>query len=398
MPFLRACIVFLLGAAVGMGAEVRTLAGMTLTGDIVKLSEKEVVVKTAEGEVATPITQVLTIDLGPANNLLPANAKYRDVELMDGTVLHCGDVQFKGKEVKLTTVAGQEVKAPLAALRYYIGDAHDAKIMQSVRERFLTKRRTHDILIAKTADGQLNGLEGTLGDADDKGETIEFELTGSGKKVQLALTRVQGMVFSRTIRGDLPEAVCKLTDNHKNTVVASGLALTPTGLTVTTPYGAKIDYTTSMVARLDFSTGKLTFLSDLEPSKVVETNNLDRVEHYRKDQNLDGEKIRLGGEKYDKGLSLHAYTELEYKLDGEYEFFQAVIGVDDLVGGADGHTIVRLEGDGKEITSWKIARKDNPLKVKVPIKDVHRLKVVVASGDLLDLGKHVTLADAKVSK
>lgn len=253
------------------------------------------------------------------------------------------------------------------------------------------------MLIAKTPDGQLNGLEGTLGNADEKGETIEFQLAG-GNEVQIALTRAAVLIFLRTPDANMPLPICKIIDNYRNTVAASGLTLTPAGLTITTPSGAKIDYPQQQVARLDFSKGKLTFLSDLEPSKVVETNNLDRVEHYRKDLNLDGEKIRLDSVKYDKGLSLHAYTELEYKLDGEYQVFQAVIGVDDLVGGSDGPTLIRLEGDGREIKTWKITRKDKPIPVKLSVKDVQRLKITVASGDLLDLGKHASLADAKVSK
>jgi hypothetical protein len=396
MRAIRILLVLLACAPAGLGADLRTLEGKTISGDLVRFTEKEVVVKGAEGEVSTPLEQVLTIDLAPAKDLLPRDAKYKDVELTDGTLLHCSQVEVKGKEVKLVTLAEQEIKVPLAAISYVIGDAHDPKVVQTIKERFLGKRRSRDVLIARAADGQLNGLEGTLGAADAKGETIEFELAGSDRKVPLALTRVQGMIFQRPPDATVP--ICKVIDNYRNAVAASSLSLGPAGLIVTTPCGAKIEYATQLVARLDFSKGKLSFLSDLEPARVVETNNLDRVEHYRRDQSLDGDKIRMDNVKYDKGLSLHAYTELEYKLDGEYQSLQAVIGVDDLVGGSDGPTIVRVEGDGKEIKRWTVTRKDKPMPIKVSIRDVHRLKIIVASGDLLDLGKHVSLADAKVSK
>ncbi len=67
------------------------------------------------------------------------------------------------------------------------------------------------------------------------------------------------------------------------------------------------------VARLDFNIGKLTFLSDLEPAKVVERSGIGLITHYRKDANLDGEPILLE-KQHAKGLSLHAHTELSYQL------------------------------------------------------------------------------------
>jgi hypothetical protein len=402
MSSRRALLAFFLCAAVVSGAELRIQkdgATQKITGDLVGLTEKQVVIKSGTEEITVPIDQVLTLDLKADDKLFPRNAKYSDVELTDGTLLHCKKVDIKGKEVELTTLAGQQIKVPLEEIGYVIGEAHEPKNVQTVQTQFLGgKRRSRDILLAKGADGQINGLPGTLGDADPKGETIAFTREGSNTKLQVPLARAAGMIFLRTPKADAAIPVCKLTDNHKNTVMVSTVALTPAGLTVSTPSGAKIEYPRELVAQLDFSKGKLTYLSDLTPAEVVETNNLDRVEHYRRNENLEGEKLTLAGTAYDKGLALHAYTALTYRLDGDYQFFSAVIGVDDNVGGSDGPTLVRLEGDGREIKTWTVARKDKPLTVRIPVRDVHRLKVVVSSGELLDLGKHVNLADAKLSK
>lgn len=395
MPLRSALFGLFLCTLAVSGAELKTLDGTTITGELLSLNDKEAVIRSGADTITTPIEKVLTIDLAPAANRMPKDAKYKDVELIDGTLLHCEAVTYQGKQVKLTTLARQEVEVPLASVRYVVGDAHDSKVAGAFKE-FLAKRRATDILVARGPDGQLNGLDGTLGDADDKGDTIDFTLANSDRKVQVSLTKVQGMIFVRKPADKVP--ICKIEDNYRNVVMVGSVTLAPAGLTVETPAGAKLTYAKDLVSRLDFSRGKLTFLSDLKPVKVVETSVLDRVEPHRRDQNLDGEKMRLDNVKYDKGLALHAHTELEYDLGGEYEFFQAVIGVDDLVGGSDGPTIVRLEGDGRELKSWTVSRKDKPLQVKVPLRDVRRLKIIVTSGDLLDLGKHVNLADAKVSK
>ncbi len=92
--------------------------------------------------------------------------------------------------------------------------------------------------------------------------------------------------------------------------------------------GCRVEYPLALVARLDYTKDKLAFLSDLEPVKVVEKSSFDRIDHYRRDKNLDDTPLRLGGKNHPKGLALHAYTELVYDLDGKYKEFKALLGVD----------------------------------------------------------------------
>ena len=54
--------------------------------------------KTDAGAVATPMSQVLAVNLRAVKLLDPA-AKYTDVHLLDDTVIHCKDVEFQGKDV-----------------------------------------------------------------------------------------------------------------------------------------------------------------------------------------------------------------------------------------------------------------------------------------------------------
>ncbi len=130
---------------------------------------------------------------------------------------------------------------------------------------------------------------------------------------------------------------------------------------------------------------------------MVEKSTLDRVEHYRRDRNLDDGPIRLGGEKFGKGLALHARTELVFDLGGRFREFKAVVGVDDLVGG-ESQAVLRIDGDGRELFSGVVTRKDKPRPVAFEVKGVRQLRIVVGSQGLLDLGDHVDLADARVSK
>src|SRR5262249_22283605 len=146
---------------------------------------------------------------------------------------------------------------------------------------------------------------------------------------------------------------------------------------------------------LDYNLGKLTFLSDLEPARVVEKSGSGLVTHYRKDMNLDGEPLVLNTRSFAKGLSMHSYTELEYNLGGKYKDFKAILGVDTRVG--ESQALVTIECDGARVFSEKVSAKDRrPLALNV--RDVNRLRIIVSSRNFLDLHDHATLAEARVSQ
>ena len=380
--------------------------GTSVTGDLVDISNKAIVIKTATDQVVTPLEQAVDLKLADIRN--PGqDSKYADVELTDGTLLHCTQFVIKGKEVELTLLANLQVKVPLGAISFIQRDANEEKTRSEWKERFLNRKRSHDLIIARvkpagTAEDVLDAQEGTLGNADEEGKSIEF-LTASGARRMLALSRMQGMIFQRGPDPNAAPVLCKFYDTQANLLMVSSLAWNDKKITITTPAGATINFPIDLVGRLDFSKGKLTYLSDdafwkNDKVKVIQSSTEDHIEKPRRDKNLDDLPIRLGGTPYVRGLSAHSRTKMEFALNGDYREFKAVIGVDDQLEGDDSPTVVTIEGDGRELLTLTITRKDKPRPVTLNIKDVQRLRLVVGSGDLLDLGKHVDFADAKVSK
>ena len=94
----------------------------------------------------------------------------------------------------------------------------------------------------------------------------------------------------------------------------------------------------------------------------MQTSNFDFVDTYRRDKNLDNGPLRIYGELYAIGLALHAHTELEYDLKGDYREFHAIAGIDQSVGGVGGPVVLVIEGviDGetKELYKKTFTRKD----------------------------------------
>jgi len=407
MPLCRSFLILLLCVSVGWSAEVRTLKGEVLKGNVTNISEKDITLLQGDTRTDVPVSQVLQVDFAEPGRL-PADARYSDVELTDGTLLHCGRVLIKGKQAELTLLGGQEVKVPLATVASILNDAQNEAFRKEWASRLARKRRRDVIAVRKKDEDNpgnviVSGLEGTAGEGDESGAKIEFSVRISESKSisrTFALATIHGLIFLREPDPKAPPVLCRLTDMQRDLVVAASANSTATGLEVVTPAGARIEYKNDSLARLDYSKGKLTFLSDLEPSKVAETSTDEVVYNYKRDRNLENGPLRLAGISYARGLALHATTELEYDLGGDYREFKAVAGIDEQVGGIEGPTQLRIEGDGKELYSKIFNRLDKtrPETITLNIKDVQKLRIVVSSGDLLDLGKHLDLADAKVSK
>jgi NPCBM/NEW2 domain len=398
----------LLAPVITFGADLQTLAGKKVTGDLVSVDDKAVVIKTPAGDVRTPLADLLEINFSNAPAQLPG--KYNLVELTDGTLLHCADFKIKGKELEMTVLPDLPVKVPLPSVFYVLRNAQEPKIKQQWQS-ILAERGKRDVfyLLKKTDQGdKLDGLDGTFGDADAQGERIEFELASTGTKRRLPIEQLQALLFANRIEGIVPQTVCRVRDTHGNQVVAQKLSLTERGLAVMTVSGPVVVLPgTERLTKLDFSKGKLAYLSDLEPVHKEQTSTEDRPEPYGRNRNLDNAPIVLEVEEagkrhtreFAKGLTLHSRTVLVYDLNAEYKEFKAVLGIDAAVV-TPSNVKVTVEGDGKELFAVEFKRADKVKPVMLDVKGVRLLRITVApaEGEMLDDGKQLTLADALVTK
>jgi hypothetical protein len=154
------------------------------------------------------------------------------------------------------------------------------------------------------------------------------------------------------------------------------------------------------VAALDFSSGKIRYLSQLEPRDVKYVPFFDIVYEYRRDKSLDGAPLALAGKVYSHGLALHSKTTLRYRLAGEYTKFQAIAGIDDEVR-RNGDYSVRLviTGDNKPLFDAEVKTRDAPRPLDLDVSGVRDLEILVDFGsDMLDICDHLDLADAKLVK
>jgi hypothetical protein len=401
MPVLRILIAFFISGSFILAADLNTLAGKKLSGELLTIDDKNIVINTATGPVSTPMTEVLHLDLNAAAPL--TGLKFIDVELIDGSLLHCSQFAVKGKDVEVTMLPSLSVKMPLAIVSYVLNEAHEPKIRQEWKE-FLEKQNGKTDILAIRRNDLLQDLQGTFGEGDEQGESIAFELT-SGKKLKPSLSKIHGMVFVHKPPANPPATICKVNDAHRNLLYAAKLAVAGGKCTVTTVAGVQFEYPDlKLLTKLDYRPGRLEYLSDMEPASIEVSSTEERIEKYRRDKNLDDGPIRLAGSSkseytkpaYAKGLILLSRTVLVYNLSGDYKEFKAILGVDAQVSD-DTRAKLTIQGDGRELFSGEVTRKDDPKPLTLNIKGVKQLRITVSS-ELLDIGNHVVLADAKVSK
>src|SRR5262249_10505453 len=153
-------------------ADVTTLDGQKLNGDLVSIDEKAVVIKTASGEVTTPVPRMLVVELPGAATPAKMPDKYFDVELIDGSLFHCQQFRLKGKNAELVILPNKKLTVPMTSVLYILADAQDVAIQKEWQTIMEDRGRIDRFFVRK--GNRLDGLEGTFGDADANGKNISF--------------------------------------------------------------------------------------------------------------------------------------------------------------------------------------------------------------------------------
>ncbi len=398
LPYLG-CTCLLLSTQWLGGAEVRTLAGPGhKDAEIVSVSDQEIKLKAGGKETTVPAADALEVTLDGKPAPIPAGVPHLIVRLTDGTTLKCQAFALKSKTAEVRLFSGLAARIPVDAIFYVLCEAHDTKNRLDFDKglaEFRTANPPQDVLRLLNKEGTaIITFKGIIGDADAEGKTLKFKLEDT--EADPEMSRVRSLIYVRKPVENAPKPVARVFDNFENVLFAARIAPAGDGFRLTTPAGLEVEMSKPLVARFDFSLGKIAYLSDVEPMRVVETPFLIDVWHYRRDKNLEGGPLRLGGKVYAKGLAVHSKTVLEYDVKG-YNIFYCQLGIDDLVT-SFGHAAVTIEADDKLLFSDAVKSKEKPRELNLNIAGAARLKITVDYGDDLDLGDHVTFGEAKVTK
>lgn len=158
--------------------------------------------------------------------------------------------------------------------------------------------------------------------------------------------------------------------------------------------GKRLRIPTDKIEALWFKNARYLFLSDLEPSRVEQTPYIgeekDFLFPYQKDRTCTGNPLSVGGKRYHKGLGVHSRCRLTYALEGRFQGFSSLIGIDDEVQTipAKGCVVFRVEVDGEVRYESPLVKGLSPaLAVSLrDLKEAQALTLEVDFGDRSDAG------------
>jgi hypothetical protein len=133
----------------------------------------------------------------------------------------------------------------------------------------------------------------------------------------------------------------------------------------------------------------------LTPAMAAKVDTFWRV---MADRSVEGKKkISVGGTVYDRGLGVHANSEMVFPLDGTYTTFHVVPGPDDA---HHGLIEMKILVDGREVfASGKVKSPGYQAKaLDIPVVGARELALIVTDGGDGKGGDHASWADAYLTK
>jgi hypothetical protein len=409
---MNAILLALVLTAVSPAFEAKTLDGRTISGAIVEASTESVALADKE-TVSLPVGQLLSITQkqSPNNkktqNPKPAGDTVTIVELADGAVIYAAQCTTHKRKTQIVLADGQTVEVAadaIRSIRYVTAtaavNADDAFLAEW--DRIAAKKTDSDVLVVRKK-GSLDYHQGAIGDV--AADAVQFEL--SGQSVAVKRSKIYGVLFHRG-NAAKPASVCRITDAAGSVwpVKTMTVSVADGKMQWTTPSGMAASCPLENILQIDFSAGKLVYLSDLKPESTAwkpyfnagEPSAMVKQFHMpRFDIGFDGRPLQLAQTTYRKGVALRAGTEIVYRPTERFSRFQAEAGIDDAVRSAGGKVHLTVLGDDKMLFEADIAAKDALRSVDVDLGDARRVTLRVDYAGF-NAGDHLLLVNARLRK
>lgn len=388
-------------AVSGPQVEVTTLAGDTHAGRLQQLSAQTVELQRDGESHSLAMDEVMQVRFGNSERSgeSATDAPSATVRLVDGSVLHVQDVSVAGRDVTVTSPRLGTLQLPLSSIRSVRLAPLDNNI-EDAWQKLLDRDIEKDYLVVRKKEDILEHYDGTVGNVG--GKTVKFLL--QGQQVDVKRERVFGILYADREASD-ETAACEITLAGRDQLLARNVTLDDGRVQAELLAGGTAELPLDGVRVLDFSRGKIRYLSDLEPREMKYTPYFPGDDFtYRRDRSFYGHPFKLGDEIYDRGLWIHSKTRLVYRLGGDYRQLRAVMGIDenprnlprDGRAMADVHVVIR--GDDETLLETDVRGVDEPRDLDLNVSGVRDLEILVDFGSNLGIGDHLVLGGARVIK
>lgn len=317
--------------------------------------------------------------------------------LTDGSVIVAKKLKIDGETVTFSLAEAEAASLPLTSLRGVVfmpmsADESGRLIPDPAFADVLADATDRQDTLFVINDDSIMTVRGVLESVG--AEDVEFNWNDKSRTI--ALNKLYGITAAAPA---VPPKVVGQARVHLKG--GSTLWATPTlrndRLTLTRNDGLTLTVPWNRVMRMDVNSRRMAFLSDLKPTSMTNRPIASTPHPPVMDGSVSTGVLRIGDREFERGIGIHAPTEMTWQIDGAYDQLAMVIGIDEAVGNR-GDCVVRIMGDGRQLLNKRLTGSDEPMTVNLEVTGVEQLTIIAEAGNGLDLGDHVNLADARLIK
>jgi hypothetical protein len=410
--------------------DVQPLEGDPTSGELVSLDDSQAVVE-IDGEPTTyRLADLISLSVAGSAGTSPAKSAEILVTMIDGTRVYCSGYTVASGKATLTISGDQKLETPTASITsVQLKKPNDEELQKqwlAIQEREsagdrVVIRKTSTVVVdddglEKTEDKvtALDWLEGVLYDVTD--EIVQFKFNDT--LIPVKREKVEGVFYFHAAGGRSADPVCRVLQADGSAWNARSITLEGDAVQLVSTTGLKATLPIQQIEKFDFSTGKILYLSDAEPELVQWTPFIAPTSESEKlwyAPQPDGKGGFAGGSmilsvpnangnqktvEYRKGLAIHSRTRMVYRIPEGFQRFAALAGIDERVRVSQGGSVdLVITGDGETLLEKRITGKDeSPLPIDLDIAGVRRLGILVDWADNADIGDHLNLCNARITK
>jgi hypothetical protein len=386
---------------------IESLSGPRRTGVLVELTTQRATLEVDGQRIAMELRDLLTLVVSgrvPASPGASPPATAAWVELVDGSRLEATHYTVQNRIASLR-IGDRAVSLDTRDIRCVRFHPPSPALDLQWREIVAGSNRG-DVAVLRRSKTSLDQLEGVFHDITE--EAVEFEY--DEQRIAVKPAKLEGIVYFHAAPRDLPKSVCDVLETGGSLWRVKSLELAGDQLRLTTAGGTDCELPVSELARLDFASGNVAYLSDLEfelaectpfVATRLPSKRILQLYQPRRDASFEGSGLWLGEgndvQQFEKGLAIHSRSLLVFRLTEPHRKLTALAGIDSRLRGC-GHVLLVIRGDGRDLVRQTISGKEPPVPLDLNIEGVRRLEILVEFGESLDVADHLNLCNARIIK
>ena len=309
------------------------------------------------------------------------------VTLIDGSRFLVREITGDDQTFEIGPLVGQRVKLPVDVIRSV--RVTEAVTNQQIQQA-ITAGGDSDTLFV-VMNGKATQLEGFV----ERITANDIQFQWQDKSHSLPRKQWNGIVLAALKEAPTNSGRARLQLSDGSTFWANVQSLKDDQLQVTLTGGEQIRLPWTGIARIQFQSPRMVFVSDLEPTAVREEAIVTLPLTWKRDASVTGKTLTLGDRTFEKGIGVHARSQLTFDTGDGYDLLVATIGIDAEAQGR-GDCIFVVRADGREVFRQRVQGSDPPRDIRVDIQEARQIDLLVDPGAKLDLADHANWCEVRM--